>query len=147
MKNFTEQAQDYFERHPSSEECHITSDGRVFHNNGGAQGFAGTLNDQTIESYNRKVFFAQKNTDDEAELAKLEAEKKAKEDAEAEKIAKENAEFLAEKTKLLQETDIEKAEYATLKDLAKAFEVKTEDQKAETLKTALIEFKNNLQKQ
>lgn len=54
-KKYTEKAQDYFKRHPSSNECHITSDGRVFHTLGSAQGFAGTLEDQTIESYKKSV--------------------------------------------------------------------------------------------
>jgi hypothetical protein len=48
-----EKAVDYFDRHPSSNECHITSDGRVFHTIGSAQGFANGLKDNKIESYKR----------------------------------------------------------------------------------------------
>lgn len=46
-------AKDYFERH-SSNECHITSDDRVFHDIGSAQSFASSLDDQKITSYTRK---------------------------------------------------------------------------------------------
>ena len=48
-----ELAKDYFERH-SSNECHITSDDRVFHDIGSAQSFASSLDDQKITSYSRK---------------------------------------------------------------------------------------------
>jgi hypothetical protein len=48
-----EQAVDYFDRHPSSNECHITSDGRVFHTIGSAQGFAQGLKDNKVESFTR----------------------------------------------------------------------------------------------
>lgn len=48
-----EKAVDYFDRHPSSNECHITSDGRVFHTIGTAQGFANGLKNNKIESYKR----------------------------------------------------------------------------------------------
>lgn len=49
-----ELAVDYFDRHPSSNECHITSDGRVFHTIGSAQGFASALKNNTIESFKRE---------------------------------------------------------------------------------------------
>lgn len=55
MKQFTQQAKDYFDTHPSREECHITSDARVFHTKESAQSFAGTLDDQKIEKHSRKV--------------------------------------------------------------------------------------------
>lgn len=53
MSKNLELAIDYFERHALGEECHITSDGRVFHNSGSAQGFAGTLTDHEVEKFTR----------------------------------------------------------------------------------------------
>lgn len=53
-----EKAVDYFDRHPSSNECHITSDGRVFHSSGTAQGFAESLKDNKVTSYKRANFEA-----------------------------------------------------------------------------------------
>lgn len=50
---YKDKAVDYFDRHPSSNECHITSDGRVFHTLGTAQGFAGSLKDNKVESFTR----------------------------------------------------------------------------------------------
>lgn len=53
-----EKAVDYFDRHPSSNECHITSDERVFHSAGTAQGFAESLKDNKVTSYKRADFEA-----------------------------------------------------------------------------------------
>lgn len=50
-----EKAVDYFDRHPSSNECHITSDGRVFHTIGSAQGFSQGLTDNKIASFKRET--------------------------------------------------------------------------------------------
>lgn len=47
-----ELAADYFARH-QNDECHITSDGRVFHTKGSADGFANTLKDNTVQSFTR----------------------------------------------------------------------------------------------
>lgn len=126
MKNFTAEAQDYFERHPSSNECHITSDGRVFHNKGGAQSMAGTLDDGEIESYSRKVLeketlAADQTQNDEAATAEL-----------------------AEKTEFLKTAEVEKLDYKEVKALAKFFNLETEDQKAETLSAALSAYKLTL---
>lgn len=121
MKKFTEKAQDYFERHPSSEECHITSDGRVFHTKGSALGFAGTLDNQDVESYTRK------GLEKETDLTEF--------DSPAGQIALDV--FLAS-------NEVENLKYNDLKALVKHFKIETEDQKAETLITALTEFKINL---
>lgn len=48
-----DKAADYFARHKESTECHITSDGRVFHSTGSASGFANTLKDNKVESFKR----------------------------------------------------------------------------------------------
>ncbi len=47
-------AADYFSRHQSSNECHITSDGRVFHTKGSADSFASALKDSTVASHTRE---------------------------------------------------------------------------------------------
>ena len=125
MKKFTEKAQDYFDRHPTSDECHITSDGRVFHNIGAAQGMAGTLDDQNIESYSRKV---------------LEKEK-------AESVTDTSIVDAAMMEAFLNVHDVDKMKYDDLKRLCKFFEIKTEDQKADTLIAALTEYKSTLNQQ
>jgi hypothetical protein len=53
MSKNKELSQDYFDRHPNSEQCHITSDGRVFHSRGTATGYASSLEDDTVYSFNR----------------------------------------------------------------------------------------------
>lgn len=129
MNKFTERAQDYFERHPLSAECHITSDERVFHTLGSAQSFAGTLDDQKVESYLRKVL--------EKEVA-IKTEDK-------DDTKPNDAEILA-KTVFLQNSDLEKLDYNDLKSLAKFFDVEAENQKGPTLIAALNEFKSTLNK-
>lgn len=121
MKKYTENAQDYFDRHPQNDECHITSDARVFHTLGAAQGFAGTLDDQTIESYKRSVL-----------------EKESKDDL-FETPACEIAMDV-----FLKNNDVPTLKYDDLKKLAKHFKIETADQKAETLIAALTEYKNTL---
>lgn len=66
MKKHTAAAIDYFARHHSNE-CHITADGRVFHKKEGAESFASTLEDRTIESFTRREAeaSADENTADE----------------------------------------------------------------------------------
>jgi hypothetical protein len=48
-----ELAQDYFDRHPSNDKCFITSDGRVFHQEGTAKGYAGALENPEVEKFER----------------------------------------------------------------------------------------------
>lgn len=118
MKKYTENAKDYFDRHPQNDECHITSDGRVFHTLGAAQGFAGTLDDQTIESFKRSVLEKESKTDDAGDK-----------DA---------------KLKELSELELVKENYNQIKGLVKFFDLKPADQKAETLISALTDYKNSL---
>lgn len=79
---FKEKAVDYFDRHKESQECHITSDGRVFHSKGTADSFANTLKDNTVSSFTRKQVEAKEDapaTDsqepgkDDAKVAALES--------------------------------------------------------------------------
>ncbi|RQO37945.1 hypothetical protein DBR39_13745 [Chryseobacterium sp. KBW03] len=134
MNKFIEKAQDYFERHPSSDECHVTSDGRVFHTIGSAQSMSGTLDDQKIESYKRKVL--------EKELL-------------GKSLNDENlttggdqptpAEILAMEV-FLQNNEVDKLKYEDLKSLVKFFNLQVENAKAPTLIAALTEFKTTLNK-
>jgi hypothetical protein len=57
-----DKAADYFSRH-QNDECHITSDGRVFHTIGSAQSFAAGLKDATIDSFKRTDFEKQTSED------------------------------------------------------------------------------------
>ena len=52
-----DKAADYFARHQTpSDECHITTDSRVFHTLGSAQGYASELKDNKVTSYTRAEF-------------------------------------------------------------------------------------------
>lgn len=189
----TELANDYFERHTLSKECHITSDGRVFHTIGHAMSFAQehNLEPQTIESYI-------KNDDDELDFQErfapevtenVELSESAETDIEEieeieeiedsdlnsqesedqqidTNIASETEEYqkTTEETSsdekldkvfetpageialevFLKNSDVDVLKYDDLKKLAKHFNLQTVDQKADTLKTALTEFKNSL---
>lgn len=147
MKKFTEKAQDYFDRHPSSDECHITSDGRVFHNKGGALGFAGTLDNQDIESYSRKVLEkAQSVKSDSGSIDAMIEGSKLPEDLkkDVQDIIKTADEARAEKIAELNALELDSSKYNEMKVLVKFFDLKVENQKAETLITALTEFKNSL---
>lgn len=170
----TDLAVDYFERHSTSQECHITSDGRVFHTSGHAISFASehNLQDTTIESYTREQvekneelpFTAEIDTTDvensldvikevlqKSDGNDTDVETKEDADLEDEKIEEETDlsgfETPAGQIALdvfLANNDVEKIEYKDLKALVKHFNIETADQKADTLKTALTEFKNNL---
>ncbi|SIT25613.1 hypothetical protein SAMN05421786_11539 [Chryseobacterium ureilyticum] len=124
MKKFKERAIDYFNRHPESNECHITSDSRVFHTIGSAQGMAGTLDDQKIESYLRKVLEKEGEFENEDESGTKPSD----------------AEILA-MTVFLQKSEVEKLDYNDLKKLVKFFNVEAENQKAPTLIEALNKLK------
>lgn len=159
---YTELAQDYFERHSTSDECHISSDGRVFHTFGYATSYVQEhdLKSQEIESYKRSD--VEEFTDNpfviemrgklsqkyEALFGKLPSEELDNEDLES-LVSQEEARLIKEKddAEILEKfknTDIENEDYNDLKAFAKHFKIETEDQKAATLKTALIDFKNTL---
>ncbi|TDX86181.1 hypothetical protein [Epilithonimonas xixisoli] len=142
-------AVDYFERHSTSQECHITSDGRVFHTNGHAISFASehNLQDQTIESYKREqvATVAENATVENFEDVENSEEKQDGNDTDVEtnEDAGEN-EVVDSKIEELKSFDIETGDYQDVKSFIKHFNIETADQKADTLKTALTEFKNNL---
>lgn len=169
----TELAQDYFERHSVSNECHITSDGRVFHTGGHAISFAQEhdLQDQTIESYTRAQVAPVEEvvTDDQEDQDSINKRNEIREklvskyqelfkelpseDVEIEEleslIADENQKVIKEADdKIVLEKfknfDIATGDYQEAKSFVKHFNIETTDQKADTLKTALTEYKNNL---
>lgn len=115
-----ELAADYFSRHLSSNECHITSDGRVFHSKGTADGFANGLKDNTVDSYTR---------------AQIEAP--AVEDLEDDTSGEEKVQAL----EALKNYDATTAEYSETKALVKALGLETENQKEVTLVAALEAYK------
>lgn len=49
------QALDYFKRYPENTDCHITSDGRVWHEEGQALSFGLTLKNKEVASFNRQT--------------------------------------------------------------------------------------------
>lgn len=180
----TDLAQDYFERHSVSNECHITSDGRVFHTGGHAISFAQEhdLQDQTIESYTRaqlevKSEYATVENFDENELnfkatidtsnLNVQLDELGKNDVSDINVGdiqnddvenQENNEPTKENDLsgfdspagqialdvFLNQNEVEDMKYSDLKALVKHFNIETADQKADTLKTALTEYKNNL---
>lgn len=70
-----DKAVDYFDRHQSSNECYITSDGRVFHTLGAAQSFAAGLKDNKLASYKRAELETPKDEAPKDEAPKDEATK------------------------------------------------------------------------
>lgn len=105
-----ELAADYFARHESSNECHITSDGRVFHTKGSADSFANGLKDNTVESFTRDGKTADASKDETAKVFGLED---------------------------LESFNAETATYAEIKELAKAFSLESVSQKKEDLLAAI----------
>jgi hypothetical protein len=118
MTTQKELATDYFDRHQVSNECHITSDDRVFHTKGSAESFASTLSNKEIVSFTRNSIKKSNPVDEVLHSAKV---------------------------KELHETDLVKENYQALKDFVKFFKIEVPDQKSETLITALTDFKLKLQ--
>lgn len=63
---------DYFDRH-TNDECFITSDGRVFHTKGTADGHANTLKDNNVESHKRNIPAVDSDGSDDSDTLKIEA--------------------------------------------------------------------------
>lgn len=72
-----EKAADYFSRH-QSDECHITSDERVFHTLGSAQSFAAQLKNNEVTSYKRAEFETVKSEDLQEETLETDKESRFK---------------------------------------------------------------------
>lgn len=108
-----ELAADYFARHESSNECHITSDGRVFHTKGSADSFANGLKDNTVASFTR--------------------------DGKKEESSGSDAKVLSLED--LENFNAETATYAEIKELAKAFSLESVSQKKEDLLAAIEAYK------
>ena len=157
MKKHTAAAIDYFARHHSNE-CHITADGRVFHKKEGAESFASTLEDRTIESFTRREAeaSADQNSADEdkvdngkeplspdtldasntADNAPQDAGTSSGEDTER-----------AEKIKELENLELIPKNYNKMKSLASYFKLEVGGKaNAEDLISALTEFKSKLGK-
>ena len=157
MKKHTAAAIDYFARHHSNE-CHITADGRVFHKKEGAESFASTLEDRTIESFTRREAeaSADQNSADEdkvdngkeplspdtldasntADNAPQDAGTSSGEDTER-----------AEKIKELENLELIPKNYNKMKSLASYFKLEVGGKaNAEDLISILTEFKSKLEK-
>lgn len=150
MSKFKEKAQDYFDRFTTSEECHISSDGRVFHNIGSAQSFASGLQDTTISTFKREIDGSIKeievvapelvegvNTDDIITMAEVtaKADKKA-EGTPAEGTNDANAKLLA--------FDTETASYADIKAIASEYKLPSVSLKQADLVAAIVAVQNVL---
>lgn len=119
MSKHKELSVDYFARHQSSNECHITSDNRVFHTKGSAESFATLLDNKKISSFTRESKEAKKDDIDENQLKSKLAE--------------------------LESTELVKENYKALQDLVKFFQIEVADKKAETLIQAITEYKLKIQ--
>lgn len=147
---FKEKALDYFKRHPHSEECHISSDGRVFHKPGDAQSFAGTLKNSKIESYQRDVVLAeiQADTEDDINLDNEETTKIEGKTTVDDKTSAKTAVDGIEKSKdFLMSNDVADMGYNTMQTFVKVLDLEVENQKKETLIVALEAFKKTLNEQ
>ena len=114
-----ELAADYFSRHLSSKECHITSDGRVFHSKGTAEGFANSLKDNKVLSYNRSEFEGSKKED----------------------VTDTDAESKTQALELLKSFDASTATYPETKALVKMLGIEPATQKQPDLLAAIEAFK------
>ena len=157
MKKHTAAAIDYFARHQSNE-CHITADGRVFHKKEGAESFASTLEDRTIESFTRREAeaSADQNSADEDKvdngkellspdtLDASNTEDNTLQDADT--LSGENTER-AEKIKELENLELISKNYNQMKSLVSYFKLEIgEKANAEDLISVLTEFKSKLEK-
>lgn len=157
MKKHTAAAIDYFARHHSNE-CHITADGRVFHKKEGAESFASTLEDRTIESFTRREAeaSADQNSADEDKvdngkelLSPDTPDASNTEDntlQDADTLSGENTER-AEKIKELENLELIPKNYNQMKTLASYFKLEVGVKaNAEDLISVLTEFKSKLEK-
>ena len=149
-----DKAADYFARHKESNECHITSDGRVFHSIGSASGFANTLKDNKVISYTRESFESKVPTDgadvdsqddgsqddgtqdQSSEDEGSDDEGSSDEGSEDEGSEDEGSEK-NEALEALKNFDATVAGYPEIKALVKALGLDTENQKEATLVAAL----------
>lgn len=113
-----DKAADYFARHKESPECHITSDGRVFHSIGTATGFANGLKDNAVTSYKRDA-----------------VESKGKSQKEQDDASTEESKVLALET--LKNFDTATATYPEIKALAKALSLESPSQSQVDLVAAI----------
>ena len=143
MKKHTAAAIDYFSRHHSNE-CHITADGRVFHKKEGAESFASTLEDRTIES------FDEDKVDNGKELLSPDTPDASNTEdntlQDADTLSGENTER-AEKIKELENLELIPKNYNQMKTLASYFKLEVGVKaNAEDLISVLTEFKSKLEK-
>lgn len=154
MKKHTAAAIDYFARHHSNE-CHITADGRVFHKKEGAESFASTLEDRTIESFTRREAEASADQNS-ADEDKVDNEKEPlspdtpdtsnSEDNTPEDAGTQIGEG-TEKIKELENLELIPKNYNKMKSLASYFKLEVGGKaNAEDLISALTEFKTKLGK-
>jgi hypothetical protein len=125
MSKNKEKALDYFQRHLMSNECHITSDDRIFHAKGTAESFAATLADTNVDSFTR---------------SEIETESKNSKSAKTEAL-----EFTEDGIKEILENGLVKENYKQLKALVSHLKLDVSDNKCETLVQALTDYKISLQ--
>lgn len=157
MKKHTAAAIDYFSRHHSNE-CHITADGRVFHKKEGAESFASTLEDRTIESFTRREAeaSADQNSADEDKvdngkepLSPDTPDTSNTEDNTPQDAGTPSGEDIerAEKIKELENLELIPKNYDKMKSLASYFKLEVGVKaNAEDLISVLTEFKSKLEK-
>ena len=157
MKKHTAAAIDYFSRHHSNE-CHITADGRVFHKKEGAESFASTLKDRTIESFTRREAeaSADQNSADEDKvdngkepLSPDTPDTSNTEDNTSQDAGTPSGEDIerAEKIKELENLELIPKNYNEMKSLASYFKLEVGVKaNAEDLISVLTEFKSKLEK-
>ena len=132
-----EKAADYFSRHQSSNECHITSDGRVFHTKGSADGFANQLKDNTVNSYTRAEF----------EAKNIEVNDPVEETGTTGTGAGTEATEKVYTVEDLKAFDATVATYPDAKNLVKGLKLETKSQKMPDLLEAIATAKTNLETQ
>ena len=119
MADLQELANDYFDRHPSNNECFITSDGRVFHQNGAAAGYATALKDDEVKKFERTPAVAEPTEEEEED---------------------DNANVLT-----LATFNAETADYKEALALAKSLELTLASNKKDDVFAALLEAQKNIE--
>tara|TARA_R110000868_G_scaffold52171_6_gene165036 strand:+ start:22850 stop:23317 length:468 start_codon:yes stop_codon:yes gene_type:complete len=139
-----DKAVDYFDRHKESQECHITSDGRVFHSIGSASGFANTLKDNNVTSYTResvkeptKIIVHNTGSEDEGSEDEGSEDEGSEDEGSEDEGSEDEGSEKNEALEALKNFDGTVAGYPEIKALVKALGLVTENQKEATLIAAL----------
>lgn len=144
-------AVDYFTRHQTSDECHITSDQRVFHTKGAADSFANSLEDKTVVSYTRNEALSNIEVKDPEDLSDDEDNKDDEDDKDlgldetSKDLAASAADTTGSSILKLSDFDPEKTDWPTALELFKTLNLKAPSHKKKDIFPVLVAEKAKLE--